>query len=85
MVFGKELFPKYNFTNILNAGLSFWNKLKYIENVLKDRENFDINQDSNVKTLEDNSIIRTLLTHILTKEDDDRWSLDDIIKKINED
>lgn len=82
MYFGEELFPKYNFANILNAGLSFWSNLEYVKNVLKDRENFDITQDSNVKTLEDNDIIRTLLTHILTKNDEDRCSLDDIIKEI---
>ena len=84
MYFGEELFPKYNFANILNAGLSFWSSLKYVENVLKDRKNFDITQDSKVQKLEDNDIIRTLLTHILTKNDEDRWSLDDIIKEIEE-
>ena len=82
MYFGEKLFPKYNFANILNAGFSFGSNLEYIKNVLNDRENFDITQDSNVKTLEDNSIIYTLLTHILTKKDGDRWSLDDIIKEI---
>lgn len=82
MYFGEELFPKYNFANILNAGLSFWSSLKYVRNVLKDRENFDIKQDSKVQKLEDNDIIRTLLTHILTKNDDDRCSLDYIIKEI---
>ena len=84
MYFGEELFPKYNFANILNAGLSFWSSLKYVENVLKDRKNFDITQDSKVQKLEDNDIIRTLLTHILTKEDGDRWELDNIINKIDE-
>lgn len=82
MYFGEELFPRYNFANILNAGLSFGSNLKYVENVLKDRENFDITQDSNVKTLDSNSSIYNLLTHILTKEDKYRWSLDDIIKEI---
>lgn len=82
MYFGKELFPRYNFANILNASLSFWSNLKYVKNVLKDRENFDITQDSNVKTLDSNSSIYNLLTHILTKEDKYRWSLDDIIKEI---
>ena len=82
MYFGEELFPKYNFANILNAGLSFWSNLKYVKNILKDRENFDITQDSKVQKLENNDIIRTLLTHILTKNDEDRWSLDDIIKEI---
>ena len=82
MYFGEELFPKHNFANILNAGLSFWNKLKYVKNVLKDRENFDIKQDSKVQKLEDNDIIRTLLTYILTKKDEDRCSLDYIIKEI---
>ena len=82
MYFGEELFPRYNFANILNASFSFWSNLKYVKNVLKDRENFDITQDSNVKTLDSNSIIYTLLTNILTKEDKYRWSLDDIIKEI---
>lgn len=84
MYFGKELFPKYNFANILNAGLSFWSSLKYVRNVLKDRENFDIKQDSKVQKLDDKSIIYTLLTNILTKEDKNRCSLDYIIKKIYE-
>lgn len=82
MYFGKELFPKYSFANILNASLSFGSNLKYIKNVLKDRGNFDITQDSKVQKLENNDIIRTLLTHILTKNDEDRCSLDDIIKEI---
>ena len=82
MYFGEELFPKYNFANILNAGLSFWSSLKYVKNVLKDRENFDITQDSKVQKLENNDIIRTLLTYILTKEDKDRWELDNIIGEI---
>ena len=82
MYFGKELFPKYSLANILNASLSFGSNLKYIKNVLNDRENFNITQDSNVKTLDHDSIIYTLLTHILTKKDKYRWSLDDIIKEI---
>ena len=82
MYFGEELFPKYSFTNILNASLSFGSNLKYIKNVLKDRKNFDIAQDSKVQKLETNDIIHTLLTNILTKNDEDRWSLDDIIKEI---
>ena len=82
MYFGEELFPKCSFANILNAGLSFGSNLKYIENVLKDRKNFDIAQDSKVQKLETNDIIHTLLTNILTKNDEDRWSLDDIIKEI---
>jgi len=82
MYFGKELFPKYSLANILNASLSFGSNLKYIKNVLNDRENFNITQDSNVKTLDPNSIIRTLLTNILTKEDRDRWELDNIITTI---
>lgn len=82
MYFGEELFPRYNFANILNAGLSFGSNLKYVKNVLEDRENFDITQDSKVQKLENNDIIRTLLTHILTKNDEDRCSLEDIIKKI---
>ena len=82
MYFGKELFPKCSFANILNAGLSFGSNLKYIKNVLKDRKNFDIAQDSKVQKLETNDIIHTLLTNILTKNDEDRWSLDDIIKEI---
>ena len=82
MYFGKELFPKYSLANILNASLSFGSNLKYIKNVLNDRENFNITQDSNVKTLDHNSIIYTLLTNILTKEDKYRWSLDDIITTI---
>ena len=35
-----------------------------------------------MKTLDHNSIIYTLLTNILTKEDKYRWSLDDIITTI---
>ena len=84
MYFGEELFPKCSFANILNAGLSFGSNLKYIENVLKDRKNFNIIQDSNVKTLKDNDIIHTLLTNILTKNDENRCSLDNIINKIDE-
>jgi len=82
MYFGEELFPKYNFANILNAGLSFWSNLKYVKNVSKDRQNFDITKDSKVQKLGTNDIIHTLLTNILTKEDKYRWSLDDIIKEI---
>ena len=83
MYFGKELFPKYSFANILNASLSFGSNLKYIKNVLKDRGNFDITQDSKVQKLENNDIIHTLLTNILTKNDENRCSLDDIIEEIN--
>lgn len=82
MYFGEELFPKYNFTNILNAGLSFGNKKKYVKNVLKDRKNFNIKEDSKVKNLNTDDIIYTLLTNILTKEDEKRWTLDNIIKEI---
>ena len=82
MYFGEELFPKYNFANILNAGLSFWSNLKYVKNVSKDRQNFDITKDSKVQKLGTNDIIHTLLTNILTKEDKYRWSLDDIITTI---
>lgn len=82
MYFGKELFPKYSFANILNASLSFGSNLKYIKNVLKDRGNFDITQDSKVQKLENNDIIHTLLTNILTKNDENRCSLDDIIEEI---
>lgn len=82
MYFGEELFPKYNFANILNASLSFGSNLKYIENVSKDRQNFDITKDSKVQKLGTNDIIHTLLTNILTKEDKYRCSLDDIIKEI---
>ena len=35
-----------------------------------------------MQKLETNDIIHTLLTNILTKNDEDRWSLDDIIKEI---
>lgn len=84
MYFGKELFPKYSFENILNAGFSFRRKLEYIKNVLSDRKNFDINKDSKVKTLGDNKIIKTLLTNILTKEDNERMDLDNIITTIEE-
>ena len=82
MYFGEELFPKYNFANILNAGLSFWSNLKYVKNVSKDRQNFDITKDSKVQKLGTNDIIHTLLTNILTKEDKYRCSLDYIIKEI---
>ena len=82
MYFGEELFPKCSFANILNAGLSFWSNLKYVKNVSKDRQNFDITKDSKVQKLGTNDIIHTLLTNILTKEDKYRWSLDDIIKEI---
>lgn len=83
MYFGKELFPKYSFGNILNAGFSFGRKLEYIKNVLSDRKNFDIKKDSKVKTLGDNKIIETLLTNILKKEDKNRMDLDNIITTIN--
>ena len=82
MYFGEELFPKYNFANILNAGLSFWSNLKYVKNVSKDRQNFDITKDSKVQKLGTNDIIHTLLTNILTKDDKYRCSLDYIIKEI---
>ena len=84
MYFGKELFPKYSFANILNAGFSFGRKLEYIKKVLSDRKNFDINKDSKMKTLGDNKIIETLLTNILTKEDKNRMGLDNIITTIEE-
>ena len=83
MVFGKELFPKYNFTNMLNVGLSFGNKKKYVKNVLEDRKNFDITKDSNVSKLDKGGILYSLLTNILTREDRSRWDLKKIIEEIN--
>ena len=83
MYFGEELFPKYDRTNILNTFLSFGRDLIYIENILKDRTTFDIKKDPKVKNLEkENIIIYTLLINILTKNDEERWSLDNIIEKI---
>ena len=83
MYFGEELFPKYDRTNILNTFLSFGRDLIYIENILKDRTTFDIKKDPKVKNLEkENIIIYTLLINILTKNDEERCSLDNIIEKI---
>lgn len=83
MYFGEELFPKYDRTNILNTFLSFGRDLIYIENILKNRTTFDIKNNPKMKNLEED-IIYFLLTKILTKNDKERCSLDDIIKKIEE-
>jgi serine/threonine protein kinase len=84
MYFGKELFPQYSFANILNAGFSFGSKSQYIRNVLINRKKFEITKDSKVTTLDFKSPIYTLLTNILTKEDDNRLGLDNIITTIEE-
>lgn len=84
MYFGKELFPKYNVANIVNISLSLGSKSQYIRNVLINRKKFEITKDSKVTTLGDNKIIETLLTNILTKEDDNRLGLDNIITTIEE-
>ena len=87
IVFRKELFSQFGFSNIINALFSFNKKKLYIKNVLKDRENFDIKKDPNVShlaELDSNCIFYDLLTRILTKKDEDRILLQDIIKLIEE-
>ena len=87
MIFKKSLFPISSGRNIWNYISSFFLKFRYIKNVYKDRLKFNLDDYTEIRKLrdkKDTEIFYTLLSSILTKNDSDRKSIDDLLQMIDD-